>query len=36
VGVYYGVNDIPQHWRERVADGNMIIDIATKIYHQDL
>jgi len=35
-GAYYGINNIPKHWRERVTDGDMIVDIATKLYQQDL
>jgi ADP-ribosylglycohydrolase len=31
-GAYYGIDGIPRHWRERVTDSRMIVDIATGLY----
>ena len=34
-GAYYGVDNIPKHWLERVTDGKMILDIASNLFNTE-
>ena len=34
-GAYYGVDNIPKHWLEKVTDGQMILDIASNLFNTE-